>query len=137
MQICTKTRRPVGLDWNVHAWLVSNFKLKDSPEFGRPHNHTKIVVSSPSLTACSGGYIVSWIIYCWLVWCERKTLFSTENLQSFTSKRTGCKTLLWKNVTLLQNTRSLSTLSSSVPDVREPSGLTTRVLQSPPRRNFS
>jgi len=26
-------------------------------------------------TACSGGRIVSWIIYCWLVWCERKILF--------------------------------------------------------------
>jgi len=25
-------------------------------------------------TACSGGHIVSWIIYWWLVWCERKTL---------------------------------------------------------------
>ena len=37
-----------------------------------------------------GGRIVSWIIYCWLVWCERKTLFLAENLRSFTSKRTGC-----------------------------------------------
>ena len=26
-------------------------------------------------TACSGGRKRSWIIYCWLVWCERKTLF--------------------------------------------------------------
>ena len=41
-------------------------------------------------SACSGGRIVSWIIYCWLVWCERKTLFPAENLRSFTSKRTGC-----------------------------------------------
>ena len=32
---------------------------------------------------------VSWIIYCWLVWCERKTLFLAGNLRSFTSKRTG------------------------------------------------
>jgi len=38
--------------------------------------------------ACSGGRIVSWIIYCWLVWCERKILFLTRNLRSFTSKRT-------------------------------------------------
>jgi len=38
--------------------------------------------------ACSGGRIVSWIIYCWLVWCERKILFSAGNLRSFTSKRT-------------------------------------------------
>jgi len=38
--------------------------------------------------ACSGGRIVSWIIYCWLVWCERKTLFPAGNLRSFTSKRT-------------------------------------------------
>ena len=30
--------------------------------------------------ASSGGHILSWIIYCWLVWCERKTLFPTENL---------------------------------------------------------
>ena len=42
------------------------------------------------LSACSGGRIVSWIIYCWLVWCERKTLFPAGNLRSFTSKRTGC-----------------------------------------------
>jgi len=42
------------------------------------------------IAACSGGRIVSWIIYCWLVWCERKTLFLTENLRSFTSKRTCC-----------------------------------------------
>ena len=34
-----------------------------------------------------GGRIVSWIIYCWLVRCERKTLFPAENLRSFTSKR--------------------------------------------------
>jgi len=40
-------------------------------------------------SACSGGRIVSCIIYCWLVWCERKTLFSAGNLRSFTSKRTG------------------------------------------------
>ena len=39
--------------------------------------------------ACSGGRIVSWIIYCWMVWCERKTLFPAGNLRSFTSKRTG------------------------------------------------
>ena len=44
-------------------------------------------------TTCSGGRIVSWIIYCWLVWCERKTLFPTGNLRSFTSKRTGWKCL--------------------------------------------
>ena len=42
-----------------------------------------------SSSACSGGRIVSWIIYCWLVWCERKTLFPARNLRSFTSKRTG------------------------------------------------
>ena len=41
-------------------------------------------------TACSGGRKRSWIIYCWLIWCERKTLFLAENLRSFTSKRTGC-----------------------------------------------
>ena len=23
-------------------------------------------------TVCSGGHKQSWIIYCWLVWCERK-----------------------------------------------------------------
>ena len=45
------------------------------------------------MTACSGGRIVSWIIYCWLVWCERKTLFPAENLRSFTSERTGCEKL--------------------------------------------
>ena len=39
-------------------------------------------------TACSGGRIVSWIIYCWLIWCERKILFPAGNLRSFTSKRT-------------------------------------------------
>ena len=38
---------------------------------------------------CSGGRIVSWIIYYWLVWCERKILFPAGNLRSFTSKRTG------------------------------------------------
>jgi len=43
-----------------------------------------------NLAACSGGRIVSWIIYCWLIWCERKTLFPAGNLRSFTSKRTGC-----------------------------------------------
>ena len=37
----------------------------------------------------SGGRKRSWIIYCWLVWCERKTLFLAGNLRSFTSKRTG------------------------------------------------
>ena len=42
-------------------------------------------------SACSGGRIVSWIIYCWLVWCERKTLFPAGNLRSFTSKRIGCR----------------------------------------------
>ena len=41
-------------------------------------------------TACSGCRIVSWIIYCWLVWYKRKTLFPAGNLRSFTSKRTGC-----------------------------------------------
>ena len=40
-------------------------------------------------SACSGGRIVSWIIYCWLVLCERKTLFPAGNLRSFTGKRTG------------------------------------------------
>ena len=39
-------------------------------------------------STCSGGRIISWIIYCWLVWCERKILFPAGNLQSFTSKRT-------------------------------------------------
>jgi len=38
---------------------------------------------------CSEDRIVSWIIYYWLVWCERKTLFPARNLRSFTSKRTG------------------------------------------------
>ena len=42
------------------------------------------------LSAWSGGRKRSWIIYCCLVWCERKILFLTKNLQSFTSKRTGC-----------------------------------------------
>ena len=28
--------------------------------------------------ACSRGHIVSWIIYCWLVWCERKHCFRLE-----------------------------------------------------------
>ena len=32
------------------------------------------------LSACSGVRIVSWIIYCWLIWCERKTLFLTGNM---------------------------------------------------------
>jgi len=41
-------------------------------------------------SACSGGRIVSWIIYCRLVWCERKTRFPAGNLRSFTSKRIGC-----------------------------------------------
>ena len=41
------------------CWLRINF----------PHN---ILFE---MTRCSGGRIVSWIIYCWLVWCERKTLF--------------------------------------------------------------
>ena len=45
--------------------------------------------ASAGTLACSRGRIVSWIIYCWLVWCERKTLFPTENLRSFTIKRTG------------------------------------------------
>jgi len=29
-------------------------------------------------SACSGGCKRSWIIYCWLVWCERKILFWLE-----------------------------------------------------------
>jgi len=29
-------------------------------------------------TACSAGRKRSWIIYCWLVWCERKILFLLE-----------------------------------------------------------
>ena len=49
------------------------------------------VVFLDQLAACSGGRIVSWIIYCWLVWCERKTRFPAENLRSFTSKRTCCR----------------------------------------------
>ena len=49
-------------------------------------------------SACSGGRIVSWIIYCWLVWCERKTLFPAGNLRSFTSKRTGCMSALMPRV---------------------------------------
>ena len=36
------------------------------------------------------------LFYCWLVWYERKTLFPAENLQSFTSKRTGCISILFK-----------------------------------------
>ena len=66
--------------WNCTAVKVSNTIL------------TLILVGLviPCHAACSGGRIVSWIIYCWLVWCERKTLFPIENLRSFTSKRTGC-----------------------------------------------
>ncbi|XP_066395847.1 uncharacterized protein [Miscanthus floridulus] len=45
--------------------------------------------SVQEVSACSGGRIVSWIIYCWLIWCERKTLFPAGNLRSFTSKRTA------------------------------------------------
>ena len=48
------------------------------------------ILEEDELSACSGGRIVSWIIYCWLVWCERKTLFPAGNLRSFTSKRTDC-----------------------------------------------
>ena len=69
-----------------------NLILKLKP----PHPHDilhliirHIHVCHPS-AACSGGRIVSWIIYCWLVWCERKTLFPAGNLRSFTSKRTSC-----------------------------------------------
>ena len=51
----------------------------------RPHS------AGETILPCSGGRIVSWIIYCWLVWCERKTLLMAENLRSFTSKRTGCE----------------------------------------------
>ena len=50
-----------------------------------------VVMTWMGLLACSGGRIVSWIIYCWLVWCERKTLFLAGNLRSFTSKRTGAE----------------------------------------------
>ena len=36
-----------------------------------PKKHGKLL---KHYTACSGGHKRSWIIYCWLVWCERKTL---------------------------------------------------------------
>ena len=48
-----------------------------------------LLAPSKKHTAYSGDRIVSWIIYCWLVWYERKTLFPAENLRSFTSKRIG------------------------------------------------
>ena len=48
------------------------------------------LMESRTIIYCSGGRIVSWIIYCWLVWCERKTLLPAGNLRSFMSKRTGC-----------------------------------------------
>jgi len=51
--------------------------------------------------ACSGGRIVSWIIYCWLVWCERKTLFPAGNLRSFTNKRTGWISFVIQTSTIL------------------------------------
>jgi len=51
----------------------------------RPKRHNRGCHAS----AYSAGRIVSWIIYCWLVWCERKTLFPAGNLRSFTSKQTG------------------------------------------------
>jgi len=54
---------------------------------------------------CSGGRIVSWIIYCWLVWCERKTLFLTENLRSFTSTRTGWPARVCECVTSVRSFR--------------------------------
>ena len=94
------------LDNKSELLLASNPVHRKVPVLlhdGRPVCESRIIVeyvdeafpaSGPRLlpadpSACSGDRIVSWIIYCWLVWCERKTLFSAGNLRSFTSKRTG------------------------------------------------
>ena len=96
--------------------------------------------------ACSGGRIVSWIIYCWLVWCERKTLFPAENLRSFTSKRTGCQGSMqvwnrrnlhpqtfWKSRTRIlfpssTRTTGWSLTLSDVAQWRPPTSVTPRIL---------
>ena len=36
---------------------------------------TMLAILPDGYSACSGGRKRLWIIYCWLVWCERKILF--------------------------------------------------------------
>ena len=38
--------------------------------------------AAQSTTCCSAGRIVSWIIYCWLVWCERIRLEIYDRLRA-------------------------------------------------------
>jgi len=47
-----------------------------------------LLLSMARQAACSFRRKRSWIIYCWLVWCEKNTV-PAYNPRSYTSKRTG------------------------------------------------